>query len=107
MPAYPNHQDIRPTYFQAADPGVVGTGVMWVDTTFPAPFVLKIRNSTDTGWDTVGASSAGSGSPGVMGPPGLDAEEPEMPYIIPGPPGSAAASSGSSQEAIERTWIGL
>jgi len=72
MPAYPNHQDIRPTYFQAADPGAVGTGVMWVDTTLPAPFVLKIRNSTDTGWDVVGASSG-----------------------------------GSSQEAVERTWIGL
>ena len=108
MPAYPNHQDIRPAYVQAADPGVVGAGVFWVDTSVGPPFVLKVRDLTDTGWDTVGASSSSSGGGTLPGPPGLDAEEPEMPYVIPGPPGPAGSSSStSSQEAIERTWIGL
>jgi len=56
MPAYPNHQDIRPAYVQSTDPGAVGAGVFWVDTT--PTFVLRVRNFTDTGWDMVGSASS-------------------------------------------------
>jgi hypothetical protein len=59
MPAYPNHQDIRPAYVQTTDPGAVGAGVFWVDT---SSFVLKVRNSGDTGWNDI-KSGAGQQTP--------------------------------------------
>lgn len=53
MPAYPNHQDIRPFYVTDTDPGAVKAGVSWIDTS--SGYVLKIRNDTNTGWNTVSA----------------------------------------------------
>src|SRR5687768_7935789 len=39
-------------YIQDADPGAVGAGKAWVDTT-GATNVLKIRNAADTGWEAI------------------------------------------------------
>lgn len=44
-------------YVQDADPGAVGAGKGWVDTT-GATNVLKIRNAADSGWETVSAAAA-------------------------------------------------
>lgn len=38
-------------YIQSADPGAVGAKVLWIDTT--SGYVLKKRNDTDDGWDTI------------------------------------------------------
>lgn len=64
MPAYPNHQDLRPFYVQVADPGAVGAGVCWYNT---SSGVLSVRNITDTGWDAVGAAPSGSAGGDLSG----------------------------------------
>lgn len=51
-------------YVAASDPGAVGAGKYWLDTSGD-PYVLKRRNGTDDGWITVG--SAGGGGD-VVGP---------------------------------------
>lgn len=43
-------------YVQSGDPGAVGAGRYWVDTTTGPPYALKVRNSGDSGWDGVGSS---------------------------------------------------
>ena len=88
MPAYPNHQDIRPAYVQPNDPGAVKAGVFWVDTSFPQPFPIKVRNLLDTGWDLIGTASpfggpvqifqGEEGEEGPLGPPGLAPESFEV-----------------------------
>ena len=41
-----------PGYCQSIDPGAIGAGKYWIDTTLGAGFwILKVRNSTDTGWE--------------------------------------------------------
>lgn len=46
-------QDIhKGRYIQSSDPGAVGAGVEWLDTT-SSPAVHKKRNATDDGWDTI------------------------------------------------------
>ena len=42
-------------YKQSADPGAVGAGKGWIDTTSGPPYQLKVRNSGDTAWETVGS----------------------------------------------------
>ena len=46
-----------PGYTQDTDPGAVGAGKQWVDTTDDL-YLLKVRNSTNTGWETVGDDTA-------------------------------------------------
>jgi len=49
-----------PGYVQSADPGAVGAGKYWVDTTGgTGAWVLKVRNAANTGWEPV-ASGGGS-----------------------------------------------
>lgn len=48
-------------YLQSSDPGAVGAGKMWLDTTTPSVPILKRRNDADSGWITL--ATAGSGSP--------------------------------------------
>lgn len=48
-------------YVQTSDPGAVGAGKYWLDTTGGSPFTLKRRNAGDTNWDVIGASAAGNG----------------------------------------------
>lgn len=48
-------------YAQAGDPGAVGAGKNWLDTTTPTAPVWKRRNPTDSGWMTM--ATAGSGTP--------------------------------------------
>jgi hypothetical protein len=48
-------------YVDASDPGAVGAGLYWLDTS-TTPYELKRRNATDDGWITVGASGGGGGS---------------------------------------------
>lgn len=45
---------------QSTDPGAVGAGKGWVDTSSGPPYSLKIRNAANTGWDAVGATSGGT-----------------------------------------------
>lgn len=50
----------RPGYFQATDPGAVGAGKVWIDTTAGAgAWVQKIRNLADSGWETIGGGGGG------------------------------------------------
>lgn len=65
-PGFP-HEDLTapevhvPGYAQASDPGAVGAGKLWVDTSGGlGAWVAKIRNATDDGWEVVGAA------PGVI-----------------------------------------
>lgn len=41
-----------PGYVQSSDPGAVGAGKLWIDTTY-SPATTKKRNSGDSGWDTL------------------------------------------------------
>ena len=43
-------------YEQGSDPGAVGFGSYWLDTSGSPPFAIKRRNGTNTGWDLVGAT---------------------------------------------------
>lgn len=40
-----------PGYLQSVDPGAIGAGKYWIDTTVVGGWVLKIRNLTNTGWE--------------------------------------------------------
>lgn len=47
-----------PCTVAASDPGAIGAGMMWVDTTSgTGSWVAKIRNAGDTGWEEVGRSA--------------------------------------------------
>lgn len=59
------HQDLAaeyahiPGYYQAGDPGAIGPGKLWIDTSGGTGlWALKLRNSTDDGWEVI---SGGSG----------------------------------------------
>gem|GEM_PF-2899167 len=55
-----------PGYQQATDPGAIGAGKYWVDTSGGASsWVLKVRNDADTGWEDV--SSSGSNAAQLQG----------------------------------------
>lgn len=61
----PNHIDLTgielhiPGYHQPGNPGAVGAGKMWTDTTGgTGNWVIKIRNATDTGWENTSQTSA-------------------------------------------------
>ena len=54
-------------FVQPTDPGFVGPGRIWVDTSSNPP-TLKIRNTADTGWASQGGGSqplTGDGDPNV------------------------------------------
>lgn len=46
-------------YIQSADPGAVGADKLWFDTT--SGYVLKKRNATNDGWDTIATLAPGLG----------------------------------------------
>ena len=47
-----------PGYLQSGDPGAVGAGKYWLDTTLGTGlWVLKVRNAGDTGWEVVSRMS--------------------------------------------------
>lgn len=51
-------------YVQSSDPGAVGAGKGWVDTssgsgTSAAPYPLKKRNASNAGWDVIGGFAGG------------------------------------------------
>lgn len=60
-----------PARVAASDPGAIGAGRGWIDTS-GSPYLLKIRNGTNTGWDTIGATgiaigdAVGSGTSGSV-----------------------------------------
>ena len=46
-------------YRQSGDPGAVGAGIAWIDTTAGTGlWVLKVRNAANTGWETMSGGSA-------------------------------------------------
>jgi hypothetical protein len=54
------HQDLdttdlhKPGYVQSSDPGAVGAGKQWIDTSGgTGNWVSKIRNATNSGWESV------------------------------------------------------
>ena len=54
------HKNLRgddyhpPGYVRASDPGVVGSGILWVDKSGGAnAWEIKIRNDTDSGWENI------------------------------------------------------
>lgn len=55
------HQDAveihKGAYFQSGDPGAVGAGKQWIDTTSGPPFQLRVRNAGNSAWQTVGVVS--------------------------------------------------
>jgi len=62
----------QPGYVQGADPGAVGAGIMWIDTSLgTGNWVTKVRNATDTGWEEAGGG--GGGTSGYSGLPGSGA----------------------------------
>lgn len=46
-------------YIQSSDPGAVGAGKYWLDTT-SEPYLLYVRNGTDTDWVQIAGSASGS-----------------------------------------------
>lgn len=51
----------KPGYIQSGDPGAVGAGIVWVDTSGgTGAWVLKVRNAADTGWETVSGGGGGA-----------------------------------------------
>lgn len=44
-------------YVQSNDPGAIGAKKGWVDTSV-SPYILKVRNNDNTGWDEVGSNLA-------------------------------------------------
>lgn len=55
------HEDITAAnihsigYVQSGDPGAIGAGKVWIDTTGgTGAWLFKVRNATDTGWESVG-----------------------------------------------------
>lgn len=40
----------KSVYIQSTDPGAVGAGVFWVDTTGGAPYLIQVRDPTNTSW---------------------------------------------------------
>lgn len=55
--------DLAPTfdYQQTTDPGAVGAGKTWLNTTDPPPYQANVRNALDTAWNQIGSVSGGSG----------------------------------------------
>jgi hypothetical protein len=47
-----------PAYFQSSDPGAVGAGIVWIDTTTPTSPAMKVRNAANDGWDLITGSAA-------------------------------------------------
>lgn len=66
-------------YVQSSDPGTVGANKFWIDTTTGPPYVLNLRNPTNTAWVQFGATglTGGAGPAGSQGPPGTNA----APYV--------------------------
>jgi len=58
------HKNLRgddnhlPGYVRATDPGVVGSGILWVDKSGGAgEWVIRVRNDSDDGWELSGISA--------------------------------------------------
>ena len=58
-----------PGYVQGTDPGAVGTGILWIDTSGGTGlWVVRVRNATNTGWEVVAGGYSGySGISGYSG----------------------------------------
>lgn len=47
-----------PWYSQSTDPGAVGAGKAWVDTSTAVPYQLKKRNAANSAWENIGVISS-------------------------------------------------
>jgi len=48
----------REVYSQTTDPGAVGAGEVWIDTSV-APALIYVRNATNTAWVAAGGGGGG------------------------------------------------
>lgn len=53
-------------YSQSADPGAVGAGLFWLNTT-SAPYALSVRNVGNTAWVAIGSVGGGGAWGGITG----------------------------------------
>jgi hypothetical protein len=50
-----------PGYVQAEDPGTVGAGILWIDTSAgPGGWVTRVRNDANDDWESVGGGGGAS-----------------------------------------------
>jgi len=57
-----------PGYTQASDPGAIGAGKLWIDTSGgTGNWVTKVRNAANTDWEPAGGGLASSGYSGYSG----------------------------------------
>jgi hypothetical protein len=69
-----------PGYNQSTDPGAVGAGMLWIDTSGgPGNWALKIRNDSDDGWELVDFESGSSST--VVNVPYYQVTEDDL-YIL-------------------------
>lgn len=54
-----------PGYFTGSDPGAVGAGRYWIDTTGGPPYQLYVRDSLDAAWEAVGVNAGASFNDGA------------------------------------------
>lgn len=64
MALHPDSHDVHDAaYVQASDPGTIGAGRLWLDTSGgTGTWTIKSRNAADTGWETVNAGSVSAGT---------------------------------------------
>ena len=64
-----------PGYFQNADPGVVGAGIFWTDTSGGVGnHLIKIRNEANDGWELIAGWSGYSRDSGYSGGSGYSGD---------------------------------
>lgn len=57
----------NPGYWGSTDPGAVGAGIYWVDTSQGFPYyVVKVRNQSNTAWDTIVANVLSDGQVNIV-----------------------------------------
>jgi hypothetical protein len=63
MSTFAGQQDTRAPYVQASDPGAVGAGVWWIDTSGgTGAWKIKVRDIANAAWEESGHTSGGGGA---------------------------------------------
>lgn len=84
-------------FVQSTDPGAVGANLCWIDTSVGPPYVLRLRNVSNTGWLVFTTGPSGPVGPqGVPGPPNSFIVSGVPPYVNVQDVKVGAASSGGT-----------